>query len=93
MIVLTHKTLEPFFFRWKDPRETQQYFPTFVDGRGGKPPAILAEGLTPEDSRLELVTSPEPRECAHVLPIELTLGAIDLYIYIYGSSTVDKSLG
>ena len=47
-----------FFFGWKDPRETQQYFPTFVDGRGGKPPAILAEDLTPEDSRLEPVTSP-----------------------------------
>ena len=47
-----------FFFRWKDPRETQQYFPTFVDGRGGKIPAILAEGLTPKDSRLKPVTSP-----------------------------------
>ena len=47
-----------FFFKWKDPRETQQYFPTFVDGRGDKPPAILGEGLTPKDSRLEPVTSP-----------------------------------
>ena len=45
------------FFRWKDPRETRQYFPTLVDGRGGKLPAILAEGLTPEDSRLEPMTS------------------------------------
>ena len=34
------------FFRWKDPREIQLYFPTLVDGRGGKPPAILTEGLT-----------------------------------------------
>ena len=33
-------------------------FPTFVDGRGGKSPVILTEGLTPEDSRLEPVTSP-----------------------------------
>ena len=24
------------FFRWKDPWETQQYFPTFVDGKGLK---------------------------------------------------------
>ena len=50
-----------------------------MDGRGGKPLAILAEGLaeglTLEDSRLEPVTSPELRECAHVLPIELALGA------------------
>ena len=63
-----------FFLRWNDPQETQQYFPTFVDGRGGKPPTILAEGLTPEDSRLKPVTCPQT--CTHVLPIELTLGAI-----------------
>ena len=66
------------------PWETQQYFSTFVDGRGGKPSAILAEVLTLEDSRLKPVTSSEPRECTHVLPIELTLGACYSYIYLYG---------
>ena len=47
-----------FFFQRKSPRKTQQYFPTLVDGKGGKPPAILTDGLTPKDSRLEPVTSP-----------------------------------
>ena len=60
--------------------ETHQYFATFVDGRGGKPPAILAKGLTPEDSRLKPVTSLEPREYAHVLPIELTLRATNYQV-------------
>ena len=47
-----------FFFTWKHARKTQQYFPTLVYDRGAKPLAILAEGLTPKDSRLEPVTSP-----------------------------------
>ena len=47
-----------FFVIWKYARETHQYFPTLVDGRGGKWSAILAEGLTPKDSRLEPMTSP-----------------------------------
>lgn len=50
-----------------------------MDGRGGKPPAILTEGLTPKDSRLEPVTSPRI-ERVHILPIELTLGALNLFM-------------
>ena len=52
---------------WKHARKTQQYFSTLVDGRGGKPTAILAEGLTPKDSRLEPVTSTRTeRVCARL---------------------------
>ena len=66
--VLNHSRKKRFFFFiWKYASETQQYFPTLVDGRGGKPPAILAEGLTPKDSRLEPVTSPRTkRVCARL---------------------------
>ena len=48
--------------------ETEQYFPMFMDSKGGKPWPKGTWGLN-------LWPLPRPGECVHALPIEISLGA------------------
>ena len=56
--ILTSDILNSFFFKGNLTKKPINTSPYFMDGKGGKPSAILTENLTPKDSRLKLMNSP-----------------------------------